>query len=40
MTDYYSTVVQGLTFQARDGVSKQQLNQVIHIAMKSWPLFI
>lgn len=39
MTDFYSTVVQGLTMQARDGVSKEQLNQVVRHAMLAWDLF-
>ena len=29
MTDYYSTVIQGLTMQARDGVSTEQLQSVV-----------
>ena len=39
MTDYYTTVLQGMTFQARDGVGRDQLNQVAAYAMKSWELF-
>lgn len=39
MTDYYTTVMQGMTFQARDGVGAEQLNQVAAHAMKSWVLF-
>lgn len=39
MTDYYTTVLQGMTFQARDGVGREQLNQVAAYAMKSWELF-
>ena len=39
LTDYYTTVIQGLTLQARDGVSKHQLNQVVHLAMRTWTLF-
>ncbi|OTG85119.1 TetR/AcrR family transcriptional regulator [Acinetobacter sp. ANC 4648] len=39
MTDFYTTVIQGLTLQARDGVMKEQLNQVVRHAMKSWILF-
>lgn len=40
MTDFYSTVIQGLTMQARDGVHKDQLNQVVGYAMQSWDLFM
>lgn len=40
MTDFYSTVIQGLTMQARDGVSKQQLNQVVDYAMQTWHVLI
>lgn len=39
MTDFYSTVIQGLTLQARDGVEKEQLNQVVKHAMQAWSLF-
>lgn len=39
MTDYYTTVWQGMTFQARDGMGREQLNQVVAYAMKSWALF-
>ncbi|WP_445114622.1 TetR/AcrR family transcriptional regulator [Acinetobacter sp. WZC-1] len=40
MTDFYSTVIQGLTMQARDGLAKAQLDQVVSHAMKSWDVFI
>lgn len=39
ITDFYTTVLQGMTFQARDGVGREQLNQVAAYAMKSWELF-
>ncbi len=39
MTDFYSTVIQGMTMQARDGLDVQQLNQVVKHAMRSWALF-
>jgi AcrR family transcriptional regulator len=39
MTDYYSTVIQGLTMQARDGVSAEQLQSVVTLAIKTWELF-
>lgn len=39
ITDFYTTVLQGMTFQARDGVGREQLNQVAAYAIKSWELF-
>lgn len=39
MTDYYTTVVQGLTIQARDGLTYAQLEQVVALALKTWDLF-
>lgn len=39
MTDYYVTVVQGLTIQARDGVGIEQLENVVTLALKTWNLF-
>ena len=39
MTDYYATVIQGLTMQARDGVEREQLEQVVTLALKTWQLF-
>lgn len=39
MTDYYVTVIQGLTMQARDGVPHLQLEQVVTTAIKTWALF-
>lgn len=39
MTDYYSTVIQGLTMQARDGVGIEQLERVVTLAIKTWDLF-
>lgn len=39
MTDYYSTVIQGLTMQARDGVAIEQLENVVTLALKTWTLF-
>jgi len=39
MTDYYSTVIQGLTLQARDGVAIEQLESVVNLAIKTWDLF-
>lgn len=39
MADYYSTVSQGLTMQARDGVGLKQLQNVVALAIKTWDLF-
>ncbi|MBJ9986905.1 TetR/AcrR family transcriptional regulator [Acinetobacter sp. S40] len=39
MTDFYCTVIQGLTVQARDGANIDELNQVVEHAMKAWDLF-
>lgn len=39
MTDYYATVIQGLTMQARDGVSIEQLEEVVTLSLKTWALF-
>lgn len=39
MTDYYATVIQGLTMQARDGVSFEQLEKVVLLALKTYDLF-
>lgn len=39
MTDFYSTVIQGLTLQARDGLGREELNQIVRHSMKSWILF-
>jgi len=39
MADYYSTVIQGLTMQARDGVGLKQLQNVVALAIKTWDLF-
>ena len=39
MTDYYTTVIQGLTMQARDGVGLEQLEKVVLLALKTYDLF-
>ncbi|WP_128825333.1 TetR/AcrR family transcriptional regulator [Acinetobacter sp. V2] len=39
MTDFYTTVIQGLTIQARDGASSEQLHKVVGHAVKAWTLF-
>jgi hypothetical protein len=33
---YYATVVQGLSIQARDGASREELETVISCAMAAW----
>ncbi len=40
MVDFYSTVIQGLTLQARDGVTAEQLQAVVQQALKHWDLFL
>ena len=40
MTDYYTTLIQGMTIQARDGAELGQLENVVKMAMKSWDIFI
>lgn len=39
MTDFYVTILQGMTIQARDGASIEQLENVVKTALKSWDLF-
>nr|WP_277606409.1 TetR/AcrR family transcriptional regulator [Acinetobacter sp. NIPH 2699] len=39
MADFYSTVLQGLTIQARDGATVAQLHKVVEHAMRAWELF-
>ena len=39
MTDYYTTLIQGMTIQARDGAELSQLENVVKMAMKSWDMF-
>ena len=39
MTNFYCTVIQGLTVQARDGAEIDELNHVVEHAMKAWDLF-
>src|ERR1700733_583773 len=36
LTAYYSTVLQGLAFQSRDGASQKTLTDVVHLAMANW----
>jgi AcrR family transcriptional regulator len=40
MTDFYVTLLQGMTIQARDGASLQQLEYVVVNAMKAWDIFV
>lgn len=40
MVDFYNTVMQGLTLQARDGVPIEQLQSVVQHALKHWDLFL
>jgi len=39
IADFYTTVLQGLTIQARDGATVEQLHKVVEHAMRSWELF-
>ena len=39
MSDFYTTIIQGMTLQARDGATIEQLNRVAEHAMKSWDTF-
>ncbi|EEH69403.1 TetR/AcrR family transcriptional regulator [Acinetobacter haemolyticus] len=39
MADFYATVLQGLTMQARDGATVTQLHKVVEHAMRTWELF-
>ncbi|MDR7018036.1 TetR/AcrR family transcriptional regulator [Acinetobacter sp. 3657] len=39
MADFYATVLQGLTIQARDGATVAQLHKVVEHAMRAWELF-
>lgn len=36
IADYYTTVLQGLSIQARDGTSRAALNRVVDCAMAAW----
>ncbi|MEB3766856.1 TetR/AcrR family transcriptional regulator [Acinetobacter sp. MD2] len=40
MTDFYVTIIQGLTLQARDGATQAQLHKVVAHAMQVWDLFL
>ncbi|MFT0211577.1 TetR/AcrR family transcriptional regulator [Pseudomonas sp. F1_0610] len=39
ITDFYLTVINGLTVQACDGASLEELNHVIFNAIQAWPIF-
>ncbi len=36
LTDFYMTLLQGMTIQARDGMALTQLQRMVSNAMKSW----
>jgi hypothetical protein len=38
IASYYVTVQQGMSIQARDGASRQQLEEVVRAAMAGWEL--
>jgi AcrR family transcriptional regulator len=40
LTAYYSTVLQGLALQSRDGASQKTLTQVVDLAMANWQRII
>ncbi|NHB58261.1 TetR/AcrR family transcriptional regulator [Acinetobacter sp. 194] len=40
MTDFYTTMLQGMTIQARDGATMEQLEHVVIMAMKNWDNFL
>lgn len=37
LTDFYGTVIEGMSVQARDGASRARLLQVAKVAMTAWP---
>nr|WP_254696101.1 hypothetical protein [Lysobacter enzymogenes] len=37
LAKFLSTVVQGLSIQARDGAGAAQLREVLRIALRAWP---
>ena len=37
LASYFATVLQGLSTQARDGASMDELNAVIDLALAAWP---
>lgn len=40
LADFYSTLLHGMTIQARDGVSILQLEQVVKMAMQAWESYV
>lgn len=40
MTDYFMTLIQGMTIQARDGATYEQLENVLRFAIQSWNMLI
>lgn len=39
LADYYATILQGMSIQARDGVTVEQLQHVVDLAMQTWHLY-
>lgn len=39
LADYYATLLQGMSIQARDGATVEQLQQVVDLAMQTWSLY-
>ncbi|MCG5216657.1 TetR/AcrR family transcriptional regulator [Streptosporangium sp. KLBMP 9127] len=37
LATFYASVIQGMSAQARDGASKQELGRVAELAMRAWP---
>lgn len=37
LASYYAAVVQGLSIQARDGVSRKALDALVNVALSAWP---
>ena len=34
---FYSTLSRGLALQARDGASRERLQEIVDVAMRAWP---
>jgi AcrR family transcriptional regulator len=39
LSDYYTTVMQGMSIQARDGAQVEQLKNVVELAMQTWNIY-
>ena len=37
LAGYYATVLHGLSLPARDGISREELTQIVNLAMTTWP---